>query len=273
VKAWKAYIASLGTTGVLITSFVLVLAVVSAIVAFRGWPGEGRNDGLEGLLVDEGIELVDFTGLAEFASGGGQYGGRPGGALALAGGAFGRFAVGELGPRASIRGALGGTGSATGLPIDPASGLPIDSATGLPIDPASGLPIDPSRGLPIPPGGGLPKVNLPYLSNPTGELPQLPETPRTPSAPGLPSTPELPSAPRVPPTPLTPQLPETPSAPQLPSTPQLPQAPSTPQLPSAPQLPQTPQLPPPPSAPQLGQAPQLPSTPQLLPPPPLPDGP
>ena len=39
MKATKAYIASLGTTGVLLAASILMLAVVSAVVAFDRWPG------------------------------------------------------------------------------------------------------------------------------------------------------------------------------------------------------------------------------------------
>jgi hypothetical protein len=39
VRATKAYIASLGTTGVLLAASILMLAVVSAVVAFDAWPG------------------------------------------------------------------------------------------------------------------------------------------------------------------------------------------------------------------------------------------
>src|SRR3954452_6073383 len=41
MKATKAYIASLGTTGVLLAASLLMLAVVSAVVAFDRWPGAG----------------------------------------------------------------------------------------------------------------------------------------------------------------------------------------------------------------------------------------
>jgi hypothetical protein len=51
VKATRAYIAGLGTSGVLIASFLLLLIVGSAIVAFRGAPGQASNDGLDGLDV------------------------------------------------------------------------------------------------------------------------------------------------------------------------------------------------------------------------------
>ena len=38
MRATKAYIASLGTTGVLLGASILMLVVVSAVVAFDGWP-------------------------------------------------------------------------------------------------------------------------------------------------------------------------------------------------------------------------------------------
>jgi hypothetical protein len=40
-KASRAYIAGLGTTGILIASSLLTLAIVSAIVAFKGRPRTG----------------------------------------------------------------------------------------------------------------------------------------------------------------------------------------------------------------------------------------
>lgn len=52
VKTTKAYIASLGTSGVLISSFLLLLTVGSAIVAFNGIPGTGDADGLERVEVE-----------------------------------------------------------------------------------------------------------------------------------------------------------------------------------------------------------------------------
>ena len=53
MKTSRAYIASLGTTGVLIASFIVVLVIVSAIVAFKGAPGEASSSGLDRLDVQE----------------------------------------------------------------------------------------------------------------------------------------------------------------------------------------------------------------------------
>lgn len=62
MKAYRAYIAGLGTTGVLIGSFLLLLAVVSAIVAFRGAPGAASNDGLGRLDVSDSRQAAQLTG-------------------------------------------------------------------------------------------------------------------------------------------------------------------------------------------------------------------
>jgi hypothetical protein len=62
VKASRAYLAGLGTSGVLIASFLLLLMVGSAIVAFRGAPGEASNDGLDRLDVSDDGEAADAIG-------------------------------------------------------------------------------------------------------------------------------------------------------------------------------------------------------------------
>lgn len=43
MRARVAYISSLGTTAILVAAALLLLAVVSAIVAFRGWPGSATG--------------------------------------------------------------------------------------------------------------------------------------------------------------------------------------------------------------------------------------
>jgi hypothetical protein len=45
MRARFAYISSLGTTAILVAAALLMLAVVSAIVAFRGWPGGSGDAG------------------------------------------------------------------------------------------------------------------------------------------------------------------------------------------------------------------------------------
>src|SRR5438094_5328683 len=53
MKATKAYIASLGTTGVLLAASILMLAVVSAVVAFDAWPGSHVSTPTQTLLLTE----------------------------------------------------------------------------------------------------------------------------------------------------------------------------------------------------------------------------
>jgi hypothetical protein len=52
MKATKAYIAGLGTTAVLIGSFLLLLVVGSTLVAFDGWPGVAADEGLDRVVVE-----------------------------------------------------------------------------------------------------------------------------------------------------------------------------------------------------------------------------
>jgi hypothetical protein len=53
MKATKAYIASLGTTGVLLAASLLMLAVVSAVVAFDRWPGSAVQNPAQTLLLED----------------------------------------------------------------------------------------------------------------------------------------------------------------------------------------------------------------------------
>jgi hypothetical protein len=66
VKTSRAYLASLGTTGLLVASSILLLAVVGAIVGFTGWPGGGFLTEIEGLVVDD-KPSQEFTGPAGVA--------------------------------------------------------------------------------------------------------------------------------------------------------------------------------------------------------------
>lgn len=53
MRTSRAYIAGFGTTTVLVASALLLLAVVSALVAFRGWPGTNLAENIGSLVVDE----------------------------------------------------------------------------------------------------------------------------------------------------------------------------------------------------------------------------
>jgi hypothetical protein len=63
MSASRAYIAGVGTTGVLIGFALLTLAVFSAIIAFRGWPGDTAVDGAGAMSVDSGGRLTELDPL------------------------------------------------------------------------------------------------------------------------------------------------------------------------------------------------------------------
>jgi hypothetical protein len=67
VKTTRAYIASISTTGVMVASSILLLVVVSALVAFRGWPGDGVVNGIGGLVLDRGEPSLKLPGPAQIA--------------------------------------------------------------------------------------------------------------------------------------------------------------------------------------------------------------
>src|ERR1700754_354409 len=56
LKVSRAYIAGLGTTGVLIGSFLLLLTVGSALVAFQGVPGQATNGDLSSIELQQQAE-------------------------------------------------------------------------------------------------------------------------------------------------------------------------------------------------------------------------
>jgi hypothetical protein len=110
VKASRAYIASLGTSGVLIASFLLLLAVVSAIVAFRGAPGAASNDGVDRLDVSHGRQASGVSRAAQLGAEGprtaSDRGGR--GRARGAGGGAGPSAAGGKGERSASGGLTSG---------------------------------------------------------------------------------------------------------------------------------------------------------------------
>src|SRR5690349_19108998 len=55
MRARVAYISSFGTTAILVAAALLMLAVVSAIVAFRGWPGAANADGGQSVPLTPGF--------------------------------------------------------------------------------------------------------------------------------------------------------------------------------------------------------------------------
>jgi hypothetical protein len=68
MKATKAYIASLGTTGVLLAASILMLAVVSAVVAFDRWPGASAAAPLQTLVLTDKPAPIQVSARSEAPS-------------------------------------------------------------------------------------------------------------------------------------------------------------------------------------------------------------
>ena len=68
MRATKAYIASLGTTGLLLAFSASLLILVGTLFAFDAWPGADIRDAVESVLVDdEGDDAVRVSGPEQVA--------------------------------------------------------------------------------------------------------------------------------------------------------------------------------------------------------------
>ena len=68
MRATRAYLASLGTTGLLVLAAFAILITASALLAFNGWPGEEAPDRATPVLIDPGRGLPPGTGPAQVAA-------------------------------------------------------------------------------------------------------------------------------------------------------------------------------------------------------------
>lgn len=118
MKATRAYIASLGTTGVLLAASILMLTIVSTLVAFDGWPSGTVTERVDRLTINTrapAIPVSATTVAVAAPAAGAPAGGAPGAAGPGTGGAPGgtgeRFNAGQPAPPAP--GAGGVVGGAT----------------------------------------------------------------------------------------------------------------------------------------------------------------
>ena len=144
MRATRAYAASIGTTGVLIVCALLMLALVSAIVAFNGWPGAAIPDRIENVLVGDDERQFALAGPDQVAA--------------------------DAAPAAAAVAAAGS--GAAGLPESAVSGVPgIDSP---PPPPGGG---DPGVGGPAPPTTPIdPRTVVtdpPLLDTPGAQVPPV----------------------------------------------------------------------------------------------------
>src|SRR3954451_12778393 len=115
MKATKDYIASLGTTGVLLGASLLMLAVVSAVVAFDRWPTSNVSTRVQTLVLSDKPAPIRVSASASGASS----------AIALA-----RATTGAAAPRAGTRPAQGVAGERVAggrpvAPVAPTGALPV----------------------------------------------------------------------------------------------------------------------------------------------------
>jgi hypothetical protein len=115
----RAYIAGVGTTGVLIGFALLTLAVFSAIIAFRGWPGDAAVEGAGALSVPGDARLIDLDPV-RLERAAAARGGQAGAAAAAAGG---KAATREAGAGAGV-GHIGGINSSGLTQVDPQAERP-----------------------------------------------------------------------------------------------------------------------------------------------------
>ena len=128
MRATKAYIASLGTTGLLLAFSASLLILVGTLFAFDAWPGGDIRDAVESVLVDdEGDDAVRVSGPeqvaldaspAALAVATAPAGGGPG----SSGGTGGEIGGGGQIPGTGDGGFGGGGGGGTGEGITPTTG-------------------------------------------------------------------------------------------------------------------------------------------------------
>jgi hypothetical protein len=129
MKATKAYIASLGTTGLLLGASILMLAVVSAVVAFDQWPDGNVSTRVQTLMLHDNAAPIRVSARSPTPSStpagrapAGRAGARAGGTRGTTGGTT----VG--GGRVT-----GGTQAPSAAPVQPIAALP--PATTAPLQP------------------------------------------------------------------------------------------------------------------------------------------
>lgn len=67
MRATKAYIASLGTTGLLLAFSASLLVLVGTLFAFNAWPGAEIRDAVDSVILDDADESFGVAGPAQVA--------------------------------------------------------------------------------------------------------------------------------------------------------------------------------------------------------------
>lgn len=132
MRATRAYLTSLGTTGLLVLSSVLVLIFGSTLVAFEGWPGASGGSEPQSVLVAAQVNPEPGTGPEELAA-----------AAAPVADAVALAAVPVVAAQGAVPGAPGGGDDGGPGPGDPGGGDPVQPPVGeVPGEPGA-TPTDP----------------------------------------------------------------------------------------------------------------------------------
>jgi hypothetical protein len=185
MRARVAYISSLGTTAILVGAALLMLALVGAIVAFRGWPGQADGAGVQSVPLGPGAASAPAVLVRPVA-------------------ATSRVVRARANPvAASARARLSTAGLVKQAGPAVVSGLVMD-----PVPAASMHPVTPQPGGGTPPAAAQPPLapkppspgDTAPVSAPSGTLPGVPGVPLidpNASPPPAPSSPQAPSTDEV----------------------------------------------------------------------------
>jgi hypothetical protein len=167
LRATRAYITSVGTTGLLVASALMTLAVMSAFVAFNGFPGQDVEGPIGNLVLQEQPAPVSVPDpltlhVRPHASAPGK-------------------AAHQRGTARDAKGPQASTGlikhRASTQTQAPAVQPPASSESGQPALPVQqGAPQLPSASVPSLPGTSMPNIQLPVLQAPTTSQQPLVDT-------------------------------------------------------------------------------------------------
>lgn len=152
MRATRAYIAGIGTSGVLLVFAALLLIVLGALLGFRGWPGGSTAQRVDTLVIEApdrplSIARVAADDRARSPRAADADGGTAGGGTAGPAGSVVRDGVLSTGSGRPLPGSTGGTGE------DRVAGGGDGSR---PIGPTQGGPAPPVSAPPAPPPGPAP---------------------------------------------------------------------------------------------------------------------
>ena len=182
MRARVAYISSLGTTAILVAAALLMLAVVGAIVAFRGWPGAANAAGVQSVPLTPSLPRARASLVSTSVRPTAVVRARPGAVAARARRLSTVGLVKQVGPSV-VPGLVSVRGAPPMHPVFPQAGRPSptfpapsgrDPAIG-PLAPATpdSQPLDPARIVPVqlPNPAGSPPPTIPAVD---AAVPQVP---------------------------------------------------------------------------------------------------